>query len=289
MIAVTGSTGHLGRLVISSLLRRGVAPGEIVALARSPDKASAFTDRGVAVREADYDRPETLGPALDGVDTLLLVSGSDIGERQRQHQAVIDAAKEAGVGLIAYTSILHADTSAIGLAEEHRQTEAALAESGVPYVLLRNGWYTENYTGSIGAAVEHGAVLGSAGDAPISAAAREDFAEAAAAVLTSDDDQAGQVYELAGPSFTMTEYAAEITRQSGTEVAYHDMPEAAYREALEGAGLPPPVAAMLAQSDVAARGGALEGSTADLERLIGREPTPMAQVVADALSAHGDA
>ena len=284
MIAVTGSTGHLGRLVIADLLDRGVPAGEIVAIARSPEKASDLAERGVVVREGDYDRPDTLGPALAGVDTLLLISSSEVGERARQHGHVIDAAKAAGVDLVAYTSILHAGTSPIGLAEEHRQTEARLDASGLPHVLLRNGWYTENYTGSIDAAVAHGAVLGSAGDARIAAAPRADYAAAAAAVLTSDDDQAGRVYELAGEPFTMPEYAAEVARQSGADVAYHDMPEDDYRDALVGVGLPEPVAAMLAQSDVAARSGALDDDSGDLERLLGRPPTPLAAVVAEALA-----
>jgi len=282
MIAVTGSTGHLGRLAIAALLDRGVPASDIVALARDTDKAA---DLGVPVREADYDRPETLAPALDGVDTLLLISSSEMGQRARQHRAVIDAAAQAGVGLIAYTSILRADTSEIGLAEEHRQTEALLAESGIPTVLLRNGWYTENYTGSIGAAVAHGVVMGSAGDAKIAAAPRADYAEAAAAVLTSDEDQAGRIYELAGQPFTMAEYAAEVARQSGKDVVYQDLPQDAYREALVGVGLPEPVAAMLAQSDDAASRGALDDDSGDLERLLGRPPTPLADVVAEALAA----
>lgn len=285
MIAVTGSTGHLGRLVIDALLDRGVAPDQVVAIARSPAAAAGLAARGVLVREGDYDRPETLGPALDGVRRLLLISGSDAGKRVAQHRAVIDAARAAGVELVAYTSLLHADTSAIGLAESHRQTEAMLAESGRPYVVLRNGWYTENYTGSIGAALAHGAVLGSAGDAVISAAPRRDYAEAAAAVLAADEVPAGQTYELAGPGFTLAAYAAEVTRQSGTQVDYVDLPEDAYRDALVEAGLPGPVAAMLAQSDVAARGGALEGSTDDLDGLLGRPATPMPEVVAEALAA----
>lgn len=284
MIAITGSTGHLGRLVIAKLIDRGVPAADIVALARDTDKASDLADQGVVVREGNYDKPETLGSALDGVDTLLLISSSEVGQRARQHRAVIGAAKAAGVGLIAYTSVLHADTSELGLAEEHRQTEAALAESGVPTVLLRNGWYTENYTGSIAPALEHGVVLGSAGDAQIAAATREDFAEAAAAVLTSDEDQTGQTYELAGEPFTMSEYAAELSRQSGTSVTYQNLPEDDYQNALVGAGLPEPVAAMLAQSDVAARGGALDDDSGDLERLLGRPPTPLADAIRDALS-----
>lgn len=283
MYAVTGSTGHLGRLVIDKLLET-VSPGEIVAIARTPDKASDLAARGVVVREGDYDRPETLGPAFEGVDKLLLISASEPGQRARQHRAVIEAAEEAGLELIAYTSILHADTSTIGLAEEHRQTEAQLAESDVPHVLLRNGWYTENYTGSIPAALEHGVVLGSTGDAEVAPATRADFAAAAAAVLTSDEDQAGRTYELAGDgAFTMAEYAAELSRQSGTEVAYHDLPEEEYRGALIGAGLPEPVAAMIAQADAAARQGALYDDSGDLRRLIGRPTTPLSDAIADAL------
>ncbi|OZC01560.1 SDR family oxidoreductase [Rubricoccus marinus] len=280
MIAITGSTGQLGRLVISDLLTR-VPADQIVAIARDPESAATL---GVSVREGDYDRPETLATAFEGVDRLLLISASEIGKRVPQHRAVIDAAKASGVGLIVYTSLLHADTSALGLAEEHRQTEAYLAESGVPYTVLRNGWYIENYTGSIGAAVEHGAVLGSAGDARLTPATRADYAAAAAAVLTADDP-AGEVYELAGDeAFTMAEYAAEVARQSGREVAYRNMPEADYRGALEGMGLPAPVAAMIAQSDAAASEGALYDDSHTLSRLIGRPTTPLAQAIAAALA-----
>lgn len=280
MIAITGSTGQLGRLVISDLLTR-VSADQIVAIARDPESAATL---GVSVREGDYDRPETLATAFEGVDRLLLISASEIGKRVPQHRAVIDAAKASGVGLIVYTSLLHADTSALGLAEEHRQTEAYLAESGVPYTVLRNGWYIENYTGSIGAAVEHGAVLGSAGNAQVTPATRADYAAAAAAVLTADDP-AGEVYELAGDeAFTMAEYAAEVARQSGREVAYHNMPEADYRGALEGMGLPAPVAAMIAQSDAAASKGALYDDSHTLSRLIGRPTTPLAQAIAAALA-----
>lgn len=282
MLALTGSTGHLGRLTLDALLQT-VPANQIVALARDPEKAAPYAAQGVNVREADYDRPETLEPALAGVDRLLLISSNAVGARVAQHRAVIDAARAAGVTLIAYTSILHADTSTIGLAQEHRETEAALADSGIPTALLRNGWYTENYTGTIGAAIEHGVVLGSAGEARISAATRDDFAAAAAAVLTADDP-AGQIYELAGDTaFTMTEYAAEITRQSGQPVVYQDLPEADYRAALEGVGLPPPFAATIAQADVAARDGALFDEGHAMSRLIGRPTTSLAEAVARAL------
>ena len=283
MTAITGSTGHLGRLVIDGLLDQMPAD-QIVAVARDTDKASGLAERGVDVRYGDYDEPASLISAFEGVDRLLLISASEVGKRVPQHRAVVDAAKEAGVGLIVYTSILHAPDSEIGLADEHRQTEAMLAESGIPFVLLRNGWYTENYTGSVGAAVEHGAVLGSAGDAQVSPATRADYAAAAVAVLTADDP-AGEVYELAGDeSFTMTEYAAEVSRQSGAEVVYQDMPEEAYASALETMGLPQPVAHMIAQADAAARDGALYDDGRALSHLIGRPTTPLSDAVADALA-----
>ena len=282
MTAITGSTGHLGRLVIDGLLDQ-LPADQIVAVARDTDKAGGLAERGVDVRYGDYDEPASLVSAFEGVDRLLFISASEVGKRVPQHRAVVDAAKEAGVGLIVYTSILHAPDSEIGLADEHRQTEAMLAESGIPFVLLRNGWYTENYTGSVGAAVEHGAVLGSAGDAQVSPATRADYAAAAVAVLTADDP-AGEVYELAGDeSFTMTEYAAEVSRQSGAEVVYQDMPEEAYASALETMGLPQPVAHMIAQADAAARDGALYDDGRALSHLIGRPTTPLSDAVADAL------
>jgi NAD(P)H dehydrogenase (quinone) len=283
MIAVTGATGQLGRLVIERLLDRLPAQ-QVVALARDPDKASALAARGVQVREADYDRPQTLERALAGVDKLLLVSSSEIGKRARQHAAVMDAAKRAGVQLIAYTSVLHADVSPLGLAEEHRQTEAALAASGIPHVLLRNGWYAENYMLGIPTALQYGVVMGSAGEGRISSASRADYADAAAAVLTAGAAQAGRVYELAGGShFTLARFAAELARQSGKPVAYQDMPEAAYKAALLGAGLPEPVAQLLADSDAAAAKGALHGTEPDLEQLIGRPAATLQQAVAAAL------
>ena len=284
MTAITGATGHLGRLVIDALLDRGVPADQIVALARSTEKASDLAARGLTVRAFDYDHPETLAPALAGIDRLLLISSDAVGQRATQHQAVIDAARDAGVGLVAYTSILHADTSALDLAEEHRQTEAALAASGLEVALLRNGWYTENYTGSLGAAVAHGAVTGSAGDGHLSLATRADFAAAAAAVLTSDDP-AG-VYELAGDdAVTLSDLAAEASRRSGKQIVYTDLPEADYRALLDGVGLPAPAAAMVAQADTAARDGALFDDGRTLSALIGRPTTPLAEAVDAALPA----
>jgi NAD(P)H dehydrogenase (quinone) len=275
MLAVTGATGKLGQLVVAALLQQ-LPPGKIAALVRAPAMASELAAKGVIVRQANYDRPETLGPALAGVDKLLLISGSEIGRRVPQHKAVIDAAKAAGVKLIVYTSLLHADTSLLGLADEHRQTEVLLKESGVPYVLLRNGWYTENYTASIPAALQHGALLGSAGEGRIASATRADYAAAAAAILAASEDQGGRIYELAGDeAYTLAEFAAELSRHSGRDVVYRNLPEADYRAALVGAGFPGPVAAMLAQSDAAAGQGALFDDGHQLSKLIGRPTTKL--------------
>jgi NAD(P)H dehydrogenase (quinone) len=278
-LAVTGATGQLGRLVIADLkAKRGA--GEIVALARSPEKAA---DLGVTVREADYDVPETLAAALDGVDKLLLISGSEIGQRTAQHRAVIDAAKAAGVGHIIYTSLLRADTSPMSLAVEHRETEALIKASGLTYTILRNGWYTENYTGSVAGAVQAGALVGSAGDGRISSAARADYAAAAVAVLTSGD-HAGKTYELAGDSaYTLTDLAIEVSAQTGKTVPYQNLPQDEYSKILVSVGLPEGFAAALASFDVDASRGALFHDGKDLSQLIGRDTTPMSKSVSDAL------
>lgn len=278
-IAVTGATGQLGRKVIAQLAGKGVT--DVVALARSPEKAA---DLGVAVREADYDRPETLGPALDGIDTLMLISGSEVGKRAAQHAAIIDAARAAGVGHIVYTSILNADSNPISLAEEHRATEAKLAESGLPVTLLRNGWYTENYAASAPMAVQHGAVLGSAGEGRISGASRDDYAAAAVAVLTGEGHE-GKTYELAGSDFTLSDLAGEIAAQAGKPVVYSDMPAAEYAKVLEGAGLDAGFAGLIAGWDVDASKGALQSDDTTLARLIGRPTTPLSEVVRTALAA----
>lgn len=283
MYAITGATGQLGRLVIDALLAT-VPANEIVAAVRTPGKASELAAKGVQVREADYGRPETLGAALRGVDRLLLISSSEVGRRVSQHRAVIEAATAAGVGLIAYTSVLHADVSALGLAEEHRQTETLIRASGIPFVILRNGWYTENYMGRIPAALAHHALLGAAGTGRIASAARADYAAAAAAVLTSRDDLGGRSFELAGDeAYTLADLAAEVSRQSGRPVAYTDLPEAEYRTALVDAGLPAEIAALIADGDAQAAHGALSDEGRQLGALIGRPTTPMAASVAEAL------
>ncbi|USQ96425.1 SDR family oxidoreductase [Caulobacter sp. RL271] len=276
-IAVTGSTGQLGRLVIEKLKAR-VPAGEIIALARDPAKAADL------VRVADYAKPETLATALAGVDTLLLISSDAVGQRVAQHAAVIDAAKAAGVKRIAYTSILRGDASPLVLADEHKATEALIKASGLTYALLRNGWYTENYTGSLAGAVAAGAMIGASGEGKISAAPREDYAEAAAVVISTPDTES-RVYELAGDTaFTRAELAAEVSRQTGKTIPYNDLPEAEYARILESFGLPAPFAAVLAQSDIGAAQGGLFDDSRTLSGLIGRPTTPLATAVAAALA-----
>lgn len=278
-IAVTGATGHLGRLVIESLKAR-VPASDIVALARSPEKGA---DLGVSVREADYDRPETLDAALEGVDSLLLISASEVGKRIAQHRNVVEAAKKAGVRHIAYTSILHADTSPISLADEHRPTEAEIVASGIPYTFLRNGWYTENYAGAVASAPQVGGIYGAAGSGRISAATRADYAEAAAVVLTGEG-HAGKTYELAGDdAFTLSDLAAEVSRQTGKDTPYTDLPQNEYAKALENAGLPAGLAETIAGWDVAASKGALFDDSRQLSTLIGRPTTPLSTGVAEML------
>jgi len=280
-IAVTGATGQLGHLALDALLDRGVDAGGIVALGRDTARLEDLSARGVQVRRADYDDPATLGPALEGVDTLLLVSGSEIGKRLPQHTAVIEAARAAGVGLLVYTSAPNADTAAYTIAQEHRATEQVLADSGLPHMVLRNGWYLENYLGQLPTYLEHG-IVGAAGEGRIAAATRADLAEAAAVVLTTDG-HAGQVIDLGGPAFTMAELAAEVSAASGREVTYTDLPEAQLVEVLVGAGLPGPYAAVLADADADAARGALDLDPSWLEKLLGRPATTMREAVRAAL------
>jgi NAD(P)H dehydrogenase (quinone) len=282
MIVVTGATGHLGRLVIEGLLKK-LPAREVVAAVRTPEKAKDLAALGVEVRRADYAKPETLGPALAGAQKVLLISSSEVGQRAAQHAAVIEAAKRAGVRLLAYTSILRADTSKIALAAEHQATEAAIRASGIPFVFLRNGWYLENYTEHLGPALQFGAIVGSARGGRIAAAARADYAAAAVAVLTTAGHD-GKVYELAGDQpFTLAELAADVARQAGKPVAYRDLPPAEYRAVLTGAGLPGVVADIYVDADVQAALGELDDRGGQLHRLIGRATTPLANAVAAAV------
>ncbi|CAM3375885.1 SDR family oxidoreductase [Zobellia roscoffensis] len=278
-IAITGATGQLGRLVINKLKGR-TAKANIVALARTPEKAN---DLGVEVRAFDYGNSEQMVQSLTGIDKLLLISGSELGQRIKQHTNIIGAAKKAGVKSIVYTSLLKIESSTLVLVPEHLGTEKVLAESGIPFTLLRNGWYTENYTGSIQDAIKMGAVYGSSGDGKISSASREDFAEAAAIVLTSIN-QEGKIYELAGDeSFTMSDYAKEISKQTGKDISYVNLPEKDYAHALEDAGVPSPIAGFLASSHISTEKGDLFDDNHQLSKLLGRPTTPLSKTIVEAL------
>jgi NAD(P)H dehydrogenase (quinone) len=282
-IVITGATGHLGRLAVEALLRRGVAAGRIVATGRRTETLDDLAARGVAVRRADFEDPQSLREAFAGAERLLLVSSSEVGRRAHQHANAIQAAKDVGVGLIAYTSIPKADRSTLILAQEHRATEELLAGAGVPHVVLRNSWYIENYTGQLPVYLQHG-IAGAAGDGRISAATRADFADAAAAVLV-DEGHAGAVYELGGQAFTLRELAQVVSDASGQQVDYTDLPVEQYTRVLVGAGLPEPVATVFADGDRGAAQGELLVDPAELEKLLGRPATPLAEAVATAVAA----
>ena len=278
MIAITGATGQLGQHVIEELLKT-VPANQIVAIVRNPAKAEALSQQGIVVRQADYTDQAAFTSALNGVDKLLLISSSEVGQRAAQHQNVINAAKAAGVKFIAYTSLLHADKSPLGLADEHITTEKMLADSGIPYALLRNGWYTENYLASAPPALEHGVFIGAAGEGKIASATRADYAAAAARVI-SEEGHAGKVYELAGDhGWTLSELAAELSKQSGKNVVYQNLSQADFAAALKSVGLPEGLADMLADSDVGASKGGLFDDTHTLSKLIGRPTTSLADSV----------
>ncbi|GAA2027901.1 SDR family oxidoreductase [Catenulispora yoronensis] len=283
-IAITAASGHLGRLVVEDLLSRGVPAGDLRAVVRSPEKVQDFADRGVQVVQGDYADAEGLAEALRGADKWIFISSSGPNEvRLAGHLTAVAAGKEAGVGHVIYTSIPQAETNPIGFADVHKTTEAALKESGLPYTFLRNNWYWENLTGSLGASVEHGAIIGSVGEGRIAYATRADYAAAAAVVATTEGHES-KVYELTGDrAYSYAEIAAEITRQAGKDVAAVNLPQDEYRAALEGFGLPAFLAEGLADADVKISEGALEQTTDTLRTLIGRPTTPVADAIAEGL------
>ena len=278
MIALTGATGQLGQFVVEELLKT-VAAKQIVAIVRNPAKAEYLSQQGILVRQADYGDQAALTQALAGVDKLLLISSSEVGQRAVQHRNVINAAKAAGVKFIAYTSLLHADTSPLGLHVEHVETEKMLADSGIPYALLRNGWYSENYLASAPAALAHGVFIGAAGEGKIASATRADYAAAAARVI-SEEGHAGKIYELAGDTaWTLSELAALLSKASGKNVVYQNLSEADFAAALKEVGLPDVFANLLADSDAGAAKGGLFDDSKTLSKLIGRPTTPIADSV----------
>jgi NAD(P)H dehydrogenase (quinone) len=283
MIGITGANGKLGQLVIEGLLK--IIPAtQIVATVRNPVTAGSLRALGVQVREADYDRPETLGEAFKGVEKLLLISAVQPGQRYRQHRAAIDAAKRAGVKFIAYTSLLRADTSKLILAGEHLQTEQYLKSSGMDLVLLRNGWYVENHTEALASALSHSVIVGSAGQGRFASASRADYAGAAVIVLTQPN-HAGKTYELAGDhAYSMSELAEEVSRQAGRNIAYNDLPRPEYEGMLLSFGLPKMVVDVVLDADEKSSKGELDSTSDDLSRLLGRKTTPLAHAIRAALA-----
>ncbi|MDV5147672.1 NAD(P)H-binding protein [Streptomyces sp. SBC-4] len=285
-IVVTGATGQLGRLVIDALLAT-VPAASVAAVVRNKEKAADLAERGVELRIADYSRPETLAEAFQAGDRVLLISGSEVGQRVAQHAAVIAAAKAAGVAQLAYTGILGGPEADFDLADEHKETERLILASGLPYTFLRNGWYTENYTANLAPVLAHGAVVSNAGEGRIASATRADYAAAAAAVLTGPaEEHVNRAYELSGDTaWSFAEYAAEVAAQSGREITYSSVPAEAHLAILTGAGVPEFFAAILVDVNRAVEHGALALRTGDLARLIGRPTTPIAVTIKEALAA----
>jgi len=276
--AVTGASGHLGRLAVQELVARAVPASDVVAVVRTLGKAADLADRGVQVRAADYSRPETLSAALAGVERLLLVSSSVPGQRAAHHANVIQAAKTAGTARVVYTSILNADDTTNPLAGEHQDSERALREAGVPFTLLRNGWYTENYTDQMAQYLQAGEIVGAAGHGKISAASRQDYADAAATALL-EDEGGNRTYELGGPAFDLPELARVITEVAGTPVTYTDLSTDDYASKLEQAGLDQATARFVAGLDASIAHGDLDTTSKDLEQLLGHPVTPLVDVV----------
>ena len=273
-LVVTGATGQLGRLVVASLLDKGVAADRIVALGRDSDRLAELANLGVTTRKVDYSDARAVADAVADADRVLLISGNEIGQRLAQHQNVIDAAKAVGVELLAYTSVAPADTTGIALGAEHRATEEAIVASGLPHSFLRNSWYIENYSGHLATYTENGTILGSAGDGRVSAAMRADFAEAAATVLLLEQPNA--VYELGGSAFSMKELADTVSEVTGTDVSYTDLPGDELTRVLVGTGLPEQYAAIIADADLGLGRGELYVEPTDLEDLLGRPATSLA-------------
>ncbi|MDT0614162.1 SDR family oxidoreductase [Streptomyces lancefieldiae] len=281
-IVVTGATGHLGRHVVRQLLEK-VPADQVTAVVRDRDRAADLAARGVRLAVADYNAPETFDGLFAAGDRVLLISGNEFDKgRVQQHTVVIEAARKAGVALLAYTSA--PSSLKASLADDHRATEEVLVGSGVPYVLLRNGWYHENYTERLAPVLEHGALVQAAGEGRISSASRADYAAAAVAVLTGEGHE-NTAYELGGDeAWSFAEYAAELSRQTGKEIAYNPVSAEAYTGILTGAGVPGPLAAVLTGVEASIERGELVVSTGDLSRLTGRPATPFAEAIAAALT-----
>lgn len=277
-IAITGATGQLGTLVLNTLLKK-IAASDLIALVRDTTKAEYLKQQGIEVRHFDYDQADTLSPALHGVDKLLFISASEIGRRSHQHKAIINAAQQAHVAHLIYTSVINANTSQLELAAEHRETEALIKASGLNYTILRNNWYSENYLAGLAQIIEAGVLYGAAADSQINSASRLDYAEAAARVLTSDG-HFNKTYELAGStSFTLNDLATFITEASNKPIRYQNLTADAYHQALIQAGLPVYVVNVVVDADIQTQKGALFNPSKDLENIIGRKTTSMQDLI----------
>ena len=281
--ALTGSTGALGGLVIQHLLALKVPAASIVALARSEAKAAGLKAKGLQVKIGDYGNKASLESAFNGVDRLLLVSGSEVGQRSAQHQAVIEAAKAVGVKLLIYTSISQADRSSNPLAPEHKATEAALKASGLPYVVLRDNWYTENYFDDLRQAKISGVIAAAVGAGKVASASRSDYAEAAARVLVSQGHE-GKIYELTGAkAWDFQELAKTAAELLGRPVIFKNLSAVERHDGLVAVGLPEGVAAFVTSLDLAIEAGTLAAVSDDLERLLGRKPRSLKEGLKAAL------
>ncbi|SFR83355.1 NAD(P)H dehydrogenase (quinone) [Agromyces sp. CF514] len=283
-ILVTAASGQLGRLVVDALLTRGAEPSSIVAGARDTSKLADVAARGVQTVELDYSKPETLAPALEGVDAVLLISGSEVGQRVPQHGNVIDAAKAAGVAKLVYTSAPKASTADYPLAPEHKATEELIAASGVPSVIVRNNWYIENFATDVARAADSGVIAASSGDGVIVGATRADLADAAAVVLL-EDGHLGEVYELSGDqAWTSADLAAAASEVLGRDVAYTPLTTEQHVAALEAAGLDAGLAGFVAGIDAGIAQGVLDVPTGGVSRLTGRPTTTLVDGLRAALA-----
>jgi NAD(P)H dehydrogenase (quinone) len=275
-VVITGATGQLGGLVIDDLLDGGADAAGITAAGRSSERLAELATKGVTTAQIDYEDPASLRVALRGAETLLLISGNEVGSRVGQHGNAVQTAAQAGVGHIVYTSVLRATATALVLAPEHKATEEIIADSGLTATILRNGWYNENSARHFPQARETGVIIGSAGQGRTASAARADYAAAAAAVLRDPAAHAGRTYELGGDTaWTNAELAEVLSEVLGREVVYRDLSPAEHREALLSAGLNAGAADFAVGLEGNIRDGELEVTTGDLSRLIGRPPPPL--------------
>ncbi len=284
-LLVTGASGQLGRSVVEHLLTTfQVAPERIIATTRHPEKLEELSQRGVQVRQADFDDPASLPVAFKGADRLLIVSTDSLdrpGHRSVQHAAAVQAAKSAGVAHLYYTSMPQPDDSAITFAHEHLDSEKALKDSGLEWTILRNGWYQENLFMSLPHAIASGQWFTSAGDGELAHVSREDCARAAAAALVSDDT-AGKTYTLTGPTLLSTADIAALAREVFDQpIQVVQLNDEQLQGGMVQAGVPEALAPVFVSFDTNTREGKIEIRTDDVEKLTGQAPKSMKAFLTD--------